>query len=747
MKRFKPQLLKLVWCCYCFWGALCDDIRVVGADDCSPLNDCISCASSPSCGWCPATATCTSSSSSGTCQSTATNGPFTTQSEYCSTLNPTTNGTLARDCFSCTAEGQLSSYHTYNGWCPVDGACYYGDRSGPVGDTPCNTTAENGTWTFSQEYCGAVNPTSNQTLAKDCSTCTVLGELEGYKTYNGWCPATGKCYFGDTEGPSGPVNCNTTASNGTWTYDSNYCAAVNPASNVSLSSSCDACTAMGELKGYKTYNGWCPVDGKCYFGGVDGPTKGTVCSATAENGSWVYERKYCAGVNPATNLTLSSNCSACTAIGELQFYHQYNGWCPSTGECLYGDSSGPMDSNCNSSARNGTWTTSKSHCAAVNPTQNLKDCRNCTNSRPAESYNGWCPSNNKCFFTSDKTSPYQDADACPHSVLGIFTTDCNCQLAPMANTERKCHACDLDWCWNAQACTGPQSSTRDLAQEGVRLSLRGEYLASVVTDGDGAASDACPGKNCPLSCNCGILSDECISCKSGLTGPATRCVDRCQANCADCRTDDATVCFSSCASGFTAFPDCNSFCPTRFVSTRLPFRCDELNGKRAELRTIHGLLFVMLFVSAPWAQCPVTCIEFVHAAWCAGMKLFCDPPQVPHLRWIREHHHVPRLHEGTNAMHILCGRWRSSTGLHDMSCWPLQGRSRHVQHAVPRRGGSMYTTCVSFVPSYVLRSLARQFVPWSAVMRSIFMSVFICRGPKLVMAVAKLVVTVPIAFR
>ena len=150
----------------------------------------------------------------------------------------------------------------------------------------------------------------------DCQSCA---EDE---TGCGWCPSTSQCL---AEGSG--YTCPETPENGPFTNDASLCKCIHPIKETS----CTTCESTIST----CNNGWCPSTGKCLYGGSSGPAEPASCPATPENASWVWGSEYCKCTNP---LTTATDCTTC----ESTISTCNNGWCNSTGKCMFGNSGGPL---------------------------------------------------------------------------------------------------------------------------------------------------------------------------------------------------------------------------------------------------------------------------------------------------------------------------------------------------------------------------------------------------------------------
>ena len=247
----------------------------------------------------------------------------------------------------------------------------------------------------------------------NCGNCVAVDDCQ-------WCPLTGACMSTSQvcvadEKQGGPVT------------SSSSCSGADPYEHLT---NCSACTSSDTDTGV---NGWCPGEGRCYFGTDDAPLNHT-CVTTGANGTWTTDNEYCAAVNPTA---LLRNCSACT---NAEAQHGYPGWCPVLGKCILGTEDAPFNETCVTTGANGTWTTDNEYCAAVNPTALLRNCSACTNAEAQHGYPGWCPVLGKCILGSED-APY-NVTCSTTGANGTWTTDNEyCSGTNPTTLLRNCSAC------------------------------------------------------------------------------------------------------------------------------------------------------------------------------------------------------------------------------------------------------------------------------------------------------------------
>lgn len=155
--------------------------------------------------------------------------------------------------------------------------------------------------------------------------------------------------------------------------------------------------------------------------GAAGPSAPAGCPATAENGSWAWGAQYCECVNP---LATAKDCKTC----ESTFDVCSNGFCPSTGQCLFGSSctcsargvclcycsdvmwcaacgmalrvgaAGPQSpASCPTTPLNGTWAWGADACSCVDPGTTFTSCAECES---LSCSTGWCSDSKTCMYGS-----------------------------------------------------------------------------------------------------------------------------------------------------------------------------------------------------------------------------------------------------------------------------------------------------------------------------------------------------------
>lgn len=120
---------------------------------------------------------------------------------------------------------------------------------------------------------------------------------------------------------------------------------------------CDTCTAQLAC-------GWCGV-GDCNEGTASGMISGS-CSG------WAFTPSSCPPPAEPVDPCLAKRpllCAGCTATAGC-------GWCPSTGSCVTGTSSGPSVGSC-APAPWGSWTTSSTSCPVPDPCATRYGCETC----------------------------------------------------------------------------------------------------------------------------------------------------------------------------------------------------------------------------------------------------------------------------------------------------------------------------------------------------------------------------------
>jgi hypothetical protein len=188
-------------------------------------------------------------------------------------------------------------------------------------------------------------PPVDCSAATDCEECTALSRC-------GWCPATGSCQEGTTDGPTGGT-CEG------WRWIGSECAEL---VDCSTSADCEACSDRAAC-------GWCADSSSCINGTWDGPTSGT-CT------DWRY-----GDCTEPDDCTTGTDCATCTEMYDC-------GWCQETSTCVPGGYDGPTGATC------GDWR--YGDCDAPPDCTTGTDCASCT----AMSICGWCVDTGNCLAGS-----------------------------------------------------------------------------------------------------------------------------------------------------------------------------------------------------------------------------------------------------------------------------------------------------------------------------------------------------------
>ena len=438
----------------------------------------------------------------------------------CSTL--TTAGCVACSSFSSCA------------WCASAGQCV------PSSDL-CLASGTLGGPVSSPDQCACIDGSAARTT---CSSCVISG-CQGWS----WCAATGTCLFGNATGPFN-TTCPAVSSSGQqagWIGDADQCVCA----DVSPYTSCYSCLGgCGQAAGA----GWCAATGQCVLANDT-----SACASTATNGgapalasnSAVRARfaeapalpaKATTAPAPITTSLQQCMCQVPGALTEcascLGMCGGVAGWCPSTGQCIPGNSTHPASGQSCPTTDEGVGYVGQVEnggCAAEIPPSVFTQCDACT---VASSQNGWCPSTNTCHRVGVDGTPYGNVTCTATPSFGSFTTDCNCANPSFIDNSESCsHQCDssygFQWCANTFTCL---AATKD-------------------------NPDPC-NPSCGANCMClpGSASN-CTLCRMGYTSPSKGCTERCLPNCKDCQPTDRATCLTQCAGGLTGFPNCTTPCP------------------------------------------------------------------------------------------------------------------------------------------------------------------------------------------
>eukprot|EP00930_Biecheleria_cincta_P047861 TRINITY_DN33256_c0_g1_i1.p1 TRINITY_DN33256_c0_g1~~TRINITY_DN33256_c0_g1_i1.p1 ORF type:complete len:518 (-),score=45.39 TRINITY_DN33256_c0_g1_i1:633-2186(-) len=336
--------------------------------------------------------------------------------------------------------------------------------------------------------------------------------------------------------------------------------------NVSATlTSCSACRQVAQGKKFQSCSqrghdlGWCPKVGRCMFGDKDGSLNRT-CVPDEELGSWLPPSPNCMCQNFSAELP---NATVCTAAAS----HCPNvGWCPSESQCFYGSQVDNkfqvLNHTCLPHADLGVFT---HDLACVNPI--LLDEGTCDHCGYT-----WCGYQEICQAAAPDSNC--SAASFPTNLTGKFHCSGLTQQQNIANESQCVAACCSNvncgiWHWcpansTASQCEKPSTCWIDLkGQNGTNTAAACTLPVQPSLRGGGRnAPTSCASSLCPRNSLCATGSSTPRACKPGFYDPKSGCTMRCPANCFDCKSD-GSACLSSCAPGWTGFPQCSKLCPSK----------------------------------------------------------------------------------------------------------------------------------------------------------------------------------------
>jgi hypothetical protein len=271
----------------------------------------------------------------------------------------------------------------------------------------CPATAAEGPWVWGADYCQCINPLES---FKDCASCQANHDT----CSNGFCPSSGQCLFGSSS-----------------EFHTSSCppyASDSPVRDVAHAHTHAHSHAYSHLhvRSHRRLvhhaHTSAPVSDCLGCCGAAGPSAPAGCPATPENGSWAWGAQYCECVNP---LATAKDCKTC----ESTFDVCSNGFCPSTGQCLFGSSctcasargvclcycsdemwcaacgmalrvgaAGPQSpASCPTTPLNGTWAWGADACSCVDPGTTFTSCGECES---LSCSTGWCSDSKTCMYGS-----------------------------------------------------------------------------------------------------------------------------------------------------------------------------------------------------------------------------------------------------------------------------------------------------------------------------------------------------------